>query len=262
MRVLVCIKQVPDTTHVEVDPETGILKREGVASKINPYDLYAIETAVRIAHETEGRTFVLTMGPPQAEEVLREALWMGADDPYLLTDQGFAGSDVLATSYTLSQGIRSIGDIDLIVCGKQTTDGDTAQVGPEIAEFLSIPHATNVSRIISVGKETIRVEIDYPEYSEEAEISLPALIAVEKGINTPRLPSYRRSKFTSSQPITRLTLSDLEDKDPTHYGIHGSPTRVVRIFPPEKNSSRDIWEGTGEELGNRLFEELSRMKMI
>jgi len=260
MKVLVSIKQVPDTTQVEVDEKTGILKRDGVASKINPYDLYAVETGVRIARETSGTSVVLTMGPPQAEEVLREALCMGVDDAYLLTDRRFGGADVLATSYTLSQGIRAAGGIDLIICGKQTTDGDTAQVGPEIAEFLSIPHATNVSRIVSLGEGSIRVEIDYPEYTELAEIVLPALITVEKGINTPRLPSYRLLKSPCSKPVARLSLDDLSDTDPSHYGIDGSPTKVVRIFPPERNASQEIWDG--EDLGKRLFDELVRIKMV
>jgi electron transfer flavoprotein beta subunit len=152
MKVLVCIKQVPDTTQVEVDEKTGILKRDGVASKINPYDLYAVETGVRIARETSGTSVVLTMGPPQAEEVLREALCMGVDDAYLLTDRRFGGADVLATSYTLSQGIRARGRHRPHHL-RQADNGRGHGPGrAEIAEFLSIPHATNVSRIVSLGE--------------------------------------------------------------------------------------------------------------
>ena len=147
MKILVCVKQVPGTNKVEVDPVTGVLKRSGVPSKINPYDLYAIETALSLAERYGGTVDSITMGPPQAKAVILEAVCMGAQGGTVLTDRKFAGADVLATAYTLSQGIRGCGDFDLIVCGKQTTDGDTAQVGAEVAEYLGIP---NVSNVLSV----------------------------------------------------------------------------------------------------------------
>lgn len=148
MNILVCIKQVPGTSKVEVDPVTGVLKRDGIDSKMNPYDLYALETALRIREEKGGTIKVLSMGPPQALSVIKEAYSMGVDDGVLLSDRKFGGADVLATSYTLSQGVRKMGDFDLIICGKQTTDGDTAQVGAEIAEYLGIPHAANIEKNI------------------------------------------------------------------------------------------------------------------
>ncbi|MBM6838681.1 electron transfer flavoprotein subunit beta/FixA family protein, partial [Clostridium saudiense] len=176
MNILVCIKQVPGTTKVEVDPITGVLKRDGVDSKMNPYDLYALETGLKIKENNGGTISVLTMGPPQAEEIIKEAYSMGVDNGVLLSDRKFAGADVLATSYTLSQGVKSIGDFDLIICGKQTTDGDTAQVGPEMAEYLNIPHVANVRKIIEVKKDCIEVEMDMPDTVEIVEIKLPALI--------------------------------------------------------------------------------------
>ena len=147
MEILVCIKQVPGTSKVEVDEKTGVLKRDGVDSKMNPYDLYALETALRLRKKVGGNVSVITMGPPQATEVVKEAYMMGVDRGALISDRKFAGADVLATAYTISQGIRKMGEFDLILCGKQTTDGDTAEVGPEIAEYLKIPHIANVIKI-------------------------------------------------------------------------------------------------------------------
>ena len=147
MEILVCIKQVPGTTQVEIDPKTGTLKRDGVESTMNPFDLYALETALRLKAKHGGTVTVLTMGPPQAEAVIREAFMMGADKGAVLSDRRFGGADVLATAYTLSQGARKAGRFDLVVCGRQTTDGDTAQVGPELAERLSIPHVANVRAV-------------------------------------------------------------------------------------------------------------------
>ena len=182
MEIAVCVKQVPGTTEVEVDPVTGVLKRDGIDTKMNPYDLYAVETAVRLKEETGGVVKVLSMGPPQAAEVIRETYMMGADEGTLISDRRFAGADVLATSYTLAQGIKKIGSPKLIICGKQTTDGDTAQVGPEMAEFLGIPHVANVLSVDEITEEYIVVEMDMPESIEKVKVVLPCLITVEKGI--------------------------------------------------------------------------------
>ncbi|WP_281532816.1 electron transfer flavoprotein subunit beta/FixA family protein, partial [Anaerocolumna aminovalerica] len=155
MNILVCIKQVPETNKVEVDPVTGVLKRNGVSSKMNPYDLYAIETALRIREEKGGTITVVTMGPNQAISIIREAFSMGADKGAIISDRKFGGADVLATSYTISQGIKKLGQFDLILCGKQTTDGDTAQVGPEVAELLQIPSVSNVCKIKEIADNSI-----------------------------------------------------------------------------------------------------------
>mgnify|MGYP005834483219 CR=1 FL=1 len=262
MRTLVCIKQVPGTNKVEVDEKTGVLKRDGVESKMNPYDLYALETALRIKEQTGGSVVVVTMGPPQAQAVIKEAFMMGADEGYLFSDRKFAGADVLATSYTLSQGIKSIGGVDLILCGKQTTDGDTAQVGPAIAEFLEIPHVAWVSNIEYVDAEKIIVEQDMADSVETAELKYPCLITVEKGIVQPRLPSYKRKLETENKPITLLSFHDLEDRDESKYGLNGSPTQVERIFPPEANTKQVVWEGEPEHLSERLFKVLKEEKFI
>ena len=160
MKILVCIKQVPASSKVEVDPVTGVLKRNGVDSKMNPYDLYALETALRIREEKGGSISVVTMGPPQAQKVIQEAFSMGVDEGAILSDRKFGGADVLATSYTIAQGIKKMGQFDLILCGKQTTDGDTAQVGSEVAEWLGIPSVNNVCEIIEVGEEDMVIAMD------------------------------------------------------------------------------------------------------
>ncbi len=192
MNTIVCIKQVPGTSKVEVDEKTGVLKRDGIDTKMNPYDLYALETAFNIKEKKGGSISVISMGPPQAMEVIREAFSMGADNGVLISDRKFAGADVLATSYTISQGIRETGDFDLIICGKQTTDGDTAQVGPEIAEYLGIPHVANVRKILEIENDYITVEMDMPNTVEIVEVKYPCLLTVEKDIFEPRLPSYRK----------------------------------------------------------------------
>lgn len=239
MNTIVCIKQVPGTSKVEVDEKTGVLKRDGIDTKMNPYDLYALETAFNIKEKKGGSISVISMGPPQAMEVIKEAFSMGADNGVLISDRKFAGADVLATSYTISQGIRKTGDFDLIICGKQTTDGDTAQVGPEIAEYLGIPHVANVRKILEVENDYITVEMDMPNTVEIVEVKYPCLLTVEKDIFEPRLPSYRKKIESKNREINVISLSDFEDKDENKYGLNGSPTQVERIFPPESNSSHE-----------------------
>ena len=173
MNIFVCIKQVPATNKVEVDEKTGVLKRAGVLSKLNPYDLYALETALRLRERCGGKISVGTMGPPQAQAVVREAYMMGADEGYVFSDRRLGGADVLATSYTLSQAIRSTGDYDLIICGRQTTDGDTAQVGPAVAEHMGIPHAAWVSAVEPAG-DGIDVCQQLQDVIETVHIPFPA----------------------------------------------------------------------------------------
>ena len=190
MKILVCMKQVPAGTKVDIDPETGAMKRLSGETRTNPYDLFALEAALQLREKVGGSVTVLTMGPPQTEEMMRDAYTMGADDAVILSDRKFAGADVLATSYALSQGITAIGDIDLIICGKQTTDGDTAQVGPAIAEHLGIPHAAWVSEIVDADSESIQVKQDLVSVSQTSKIPYPCLITVDKDMCVPRLPSY------------------------------------------------------------------------
>ncbi len=262
MEILVCVKQVPGTTKVEVDSVTGVLKRDGIETKMNPYDLYALETALRIREAIGGNITVITMGPPEAKAVIKESYMIGVDKGVLITDRRFGGADVLATSYALSQGIRATGKFDLILCGKQTTDGDTAQVGSEIAEYLGIPHIANVLRIVELKVKSAVVEMDMPNTIELAEIQFPCLLTVEKDIYQPRLPSYKRKISTKDKEINVLTLDDMEDKNEKKYGLDGSPTRVERIFPPSVSSDRELWTGTGEELSSEMFLKLRELKFI
>ncbi len=262
MNILVCIKQVPDSNKVEVDPVTGVLKRNGVESKMNPYDLYAIETALRIREEMGGTITVMTMGPGQAAGVIREAFAMGADEGVLISDRKFGGADVLATSYTISQGIKLVGEFDLILCGKQTTDGDTAQVGPEVSECLGIPSVSNVCKIMEVKQDSITVEMDMTHDIEIAKVQFPCLLCVDKDIFMPRLPSFIKKQATKDREIRVISLEQLEDKDEKHYGLNGSPTQVQRIFPPESNAHREQWTGAGAELGGRLYHTLLDLKFV
>ena len=262
MKILVCVKQVPGSSNVEVDPVTGVLKRSGIASKCNPYDLYAIETALTLAERFGGSVESITMGPPQAKEVIRETVCMGAGCGTVLTDRKFAGADVLATAYTLSQGIRKCGDFDLIICGKQTTDGDTAQVGAEVAEYLGIPNVSNVLSVDDLRDNTLYLTTSLDEKVVKLTISLPCLISVDGDINTPRLPSYRIRKTLTDASVTFLTFADFDDQDPDHYGLSGSATQVERIFPPEKTAQKQTLEGDADTQAQALYALLRDKKML
>ena len=262
MKILVCVKQVPGSNNVEVDPVTGVLKRSGIPSKINPYDLYGIETALSLTERFGGTVETLTMGPPQAKAVIQETVCMGARGGTVLTDRKFAGADVLATAYTISQGIRKCGEFDLIVCGKQTTDGDTAQVGAEVAEYLGIP---NVSNVLSVedcadGKLLLTANLDDKIVTLTA--PLPCLISVDGDINTPRLPSYKIRKTLTEDSVKFLTFADFGDQDPDHYGLSGSATQVERIFPPEKIAQKHTIEGDADTQAQALYTLLRDRKML
>ena len=262
MKILVCVKQVPGSNNVEVDPVTGVLKRSGIPSKINPYDLYAIETALTLAERFGGTVETLTMGPPQAKAVIQETVCMGAKSGTVLTDRKFAGADVLATAYTLSQGIRKCGEFDLILCGKQTTDGDTAQVGAEVAEYLDIPNVSNVLSIQDCADGKLRLTASLDERIVEMTVSLPCLISVDGDINTPRLPSYKIRKTLTDDAVRFLTFADFGDQDPDHYGLSGSATQVERIFPPEKVSQKVQIEGDADAQVQALYALLDRKKML
>lgn len=241
MNICVCIKQVPASSNVTIDPVTGTLVRDGNNTKMNPYDLYAIETALKIKEMADDATIkALTMGPPAATSILEEALWMGCDDGYLLTDRKFAGADVVATSFTLSQGIKFMGKYDLIVCGKQTTDGDTAQVGAELAHFLNIPYVCYVDKIIEVKEKSIVVRTNMDKTFETLEISFPCLITVEKNNESPRLPSYKRSVAFKDHAMHIVTFEKFFDQNEANYGLKGSPTQVERMFNPIKDNKKEM----------------------
>ncbi len=246
---------------VEVDPETGVLKREGIANKMNPYDLFALETALRLKEAIGARVTVISMGPQQAASVIREAYWMGVDAGVLLSDRRFGGADVLATSYTLAQGIRTLAVADLILCGKQTTDGDTAQVGPELAQWLKIPNLCNVLEI-QAGERDAEVKIDLNQIIQTVRIKYPCLLTVEKDIFMPRLPSYRLKKATAQWTIKVLSLDDLADRDARHYGLTGSATQVERIFPPQAEGEHEILQGSGRSLAATAAEKLRLHELL
>jgi electron transfer flavoprotein beta subunit len=262
MKIVVCMKQVPATSQVEIDPETGAMKRMSSNTRTNPYDLFALETALQLREQLGGTVTVLTMGPNQAETMMKDAYTMGADDAVILSDRKFAGADVLATSYTLAQGIRVIGGADLILCGRQTTDGDTAQVGPAIAEHLGIPHCAWVSEIVSATEEAIQVRQDLVSVTQVSEMSYPCLITVDKDMCVPRLPSYLLKKQTKDRPVRILTFQDLPDQNLSRYGLVGSPTSVAQMFPPPVGESQIYLQGSAEEKAQALFDTLVSKKII
>lgn len=236
MNIIVCIKQVPDTTDVKINPETNTLVREGIPNIINPFDVYAIEEAIRLKEKFGGKVSVISLGPPQSINALKEAVGMGADEAIQLSDPAFAGSDSWATSYTLALAIKKIGKFDIILCGKQAIDGDTGQVGPGIASQLGITQLTYVFRIIKLDPEarTITVERLLEEGREIVEATLPALLTVVKDINQPRLATLFHIRRASKLLIPKWTAADLPDADPSRLGLKGSPTQVIKIFSPPK----------------------------
>lgn len=259
---MVCVKHVPETRNVEVCPETGVLLRDGVDSIMNPFDLYALESALVLKKQYGGTVSVISMGPPQAQAVIVEAYQMGADAGYLLSDRAFAGADTLATSYTLAKGINKLGDFDLIICGLQTTDGDTAQVGPGIAEVLQIPHESNVCRVLEASPQELTVVSDLGTSLHTKALQLPALITVTKGVGEPRLLSYRLKLQTKDRPVVTWSAADLEAEAEGFFGLSGSPTQVERIFPPEFFQDFETWTGESAELSQKLVAKLKELRFL
>ncbi len=253
MNIIVCIKQVPETTEVRINPETNTLIREGVKSIINPFDMYAIEEGVRFKERFGGKVTVITMGPPQADAALREAISMGADEGILVCDRAFAGSDTWATSYTLAGAIKKLGNFDLILCGKQASDGDTAQVGPGISTHLDIPQVTYVKKIEEVKEKVMRVERMLEEGYEVIETPMPVLLTVVKEINEPRIPSLRGMIRAKQAKITLWTQKEL-NLDPQQIGLCGSPTQVLKIFTPPHRTGGLIFSGEIPEMVTKLVE--------
>jgi electron transfer flavoprotein beta subunit len=261
MNILVCLKQVPGTTKVDIDPQTNTLVRKGIENIVNPFDTYALEEGVRLKERYGGKVTVISMGPPQAEEALREAISCGADEAILIGDGAFAGSDTLATSYTLARTIEKIQDYDLIICGRQTLDGDTAQVGPEIAEMLGIPFVSYVSKVEEIDNGHMQVQRMVEEGHEIIETSLPALITVVKEINVPRLPSLRGLTRAKSAAVSVWDAREL-DVDQDRVGLSGSATRVIKIFFPQRAHSGEMLQGSLEEQVESLFNKLKESKLI
>ena len=255
MNIVVCIKQVPGTTEIKIDPHTNTLVREGVPSIINPFDCYALEEAVRLRERCGGKVTVISMGPPQAEEALRETISLGADETILLSDRAFAGSDTWATAYVLSRAMARIADYDVIICGRQTLDGDTGQVGPGLSEMLGIPFVAYVSGVDEIRDGYIRVQRMVEEGYETIEMALPAVITVVKEINVPRLPSLRGSMKAKTAQIPVWSAEDI-GVDGDKAGIAGSPTRVVKVFFPRRERKSEMLDGSVEEQVEQLVQKL------
>jgi len=256
MNIVVCLKQVPGTTQVKINPETNSLVREGIENIINPFDTYALEEGVRLREKYGGKVSVMTMGPSQAEAALREAISLGADEVILLSDRAFAVADTWATAYTLSAAMKKLDTYDLIICGRQTIDGDTGQVGPELAEMLEIPFVAYVSNIEEMDDKLLRVRRMVEEGHEIIETALPAVITVAKEINVPRLPSLRGIMKSKSAAITTWTIDDL-DVSEDMVGLAGSSTQVIKVFFPQRVSQAEILEGN---LENKVATLIDRLK--
>lgn len=264
MNIIVCLKQVPDTNEVRINQETGTLIRDGVPSIINPDDKNALEAALQIKDENGGKVTVISMGPPQAKESLREALAMGADEAILISDRAFGGSDTWATATIIAAAIEKTKNYDIVLCGRQAIDGDTAQVGPEIAEFLGVPQIT-YAKEIKLDKEKVTVTrfTETGDYIIEAK--LPVLLTAIKELNTPRYPSVKgifKYYAPESDEITVWSFNDLE-VDPTQIGLKGSPTNVFKSFVPTKSKTAEIIDGiSGKEKAAILVNKLADLKLI
>ena len=240
MKIAVCMKQVPRTTEGNMDKKTGVLIRAGLEAVVNVYDLAALEAALQIRKQSGGEIHVYTMGPAKAEEAIRTAFAMGADEGFLITDSAFAGADVLATSYTLMQAIQKEGGYDLILCGKQTTDGDTAQVSGALAKWMALVHLNWVTEIRTDGSSDLKVTYLMEGRDIEARTKLPCLLSVEKDSFIPRMPSLKLKISGRKKEIHHLALADFADQDTSHYGLNGSATRVKRIFPPARTKRQEL----------------------
>jgi electron transfer flavoprotein beta subunit len=255
LKIVVCIKQVPETQEVRLDPVTHTLKREGIAAIINPFDLYALEEGLRVKEAQGGQVTVLTMGPPQAEAALREAMGYGADAAVLLSDKVFAGADTWATALTLARAIDKLGGADLIFTGKQAIDGDTAQVGPMLAAVLDLPYAAWARKLTFAENGRLTVERVLDHGYDAVEVSLPALITVVKEINEPRVPSFKAKLRAKKEPVPVWGSVDL-GLAPEEVGLAGSFTQVVKVFPPPPRGRSETWEGNSSELAARLWQRL------
>ncbi len=262
MKIIVSIKQVPDTTEVKINPETGTLIRDGVPSIINPFDENAIEAALQLVEQHGGEVIVISMGPPQAEQALREALAMGADRAILISDRCFAGADTLATSYVLSQAVRRIGDFDLIFCGKQAFDGDTGQVGPGLAEHLGIPQITYAIGIEELTDKHIQIKRLLSDGFESVRAPLPCLITAVKQLNEPRMPGLKarmKAKKAEVEAWNCECLGASQDR----CGLDGSPTSVWKVFSPTRHVEGEMIEGeTTEQKIDTLIDKLREAKVL
>mgnify|MGYP005839894635 FL=1 len=261
MRIIVTIKQVPDTNEVRLDPRTGTLIREGVPSIINPEDKNALEAALTLREQRGGEVVVISMGPPQADDALREALAMGADRAILLTDRAFAGADTWATATTLGMAIQRLGNYDLIIAGRQAIDGDTAQVGPQLAEYLNIPQITYV-RDFQVDDSRVRAQRTLEDGYEVLETALPALLTLTKDANKPRYPSAPGIISAYRERTVEHWGAAEIDADPEKVGLKGSPTQVKRSFSPPPKEPGEIIKAPPGEAARQLVSRLKQKNLL
>ncbi|UCF79764.1 MAG: electron transfer flavoprotein subunit beta/FixA family protein [Candidatus Eiseniibacteriota bacterium] len=261
MRIIVPVKQVPNTTDVRIDPKTGTLIREGVESIVNPEDLNAVEEGLKLREAHGGEVIVVSMGPPQAEEALREVLAMGVDEAYLLTDKALAGADTLATAYSLSRAIRSIGEFDVVICGRQAIDGDTAQVGPQLAEFLKLPQITYVSKV-DIEDGNVLAERLLEDGTEVVRAKLPALLTVTKEVNRPRYPTMGGIRAAHREKEIHSWGAEDFKAEPWRIGLDGSPTWVKKTFSPPPKAPGQALKGTPKEMGQELVRRLTEKNLI
>jgi electron transfer flavoprotein beta subunit len=263
MDIIVLIKQVPDTTEVKLDPKTGNLIREGIDSIINPDDKHALEAAIQLKETSGGKVTAVTMGPPQAIDAISEALGMGVDKGILLSDRAFAGADTWATSSTLGKAIEKIGQYDLILCGRQAIDGDTAQIGPQLAEYLGIPHVSYVCAIDETRKKGIVVKRRLEDGYEQIQCTLPALMTVIDELNTPRYPMVGDliAACQEKAPITLWNAADIgvQTRD---VGLEGSLTHVIKTFSPKFKREGEILEGDAKAAVSTLMGKLKENRLI
>lgn len=262
MNIVVCLKQVPDTSEVKLNPETNTLIRDGVQNIMNPFDRQALETALILKDASGAKVTVVSMGPPQAEEILKEAISMGADEGILVSDRALAGSDTLATSFALAGVVKSLGDVDLVLCGKQAVDGDTAQVGPEMAEHLGMPQVTGALKVTMDG-EKVLVERENESTSQTLAVELPALVTVTRAEKEPRFASIKGKMKARKAVIPVKTAAEL-GIDTTMIGLSGSPTKVRKVFTPPvpQVESEIITEEDADKAVDMLLEKLVQANII
>ncbi len=262
MNIVVCIKQVPDAESVKWDHKTGTLIRDGVKSVINPFDYHAIEAALSLKDALGGKVTAITMGPPQAQDAIREAMSMGVDEGVVVSDRAFAGADTLATTYTLAQAIKKLGDVGAVFCGKQAIDGDTAQVGPGLAVRLSIPCVTYVSDIeILDGGKALRLKRMCENGYDIVEASFPILITVLSSLNIPRVPSLKGKMRAKKAEIPMWNASDI-GAAPEKVGLAGSPTKVHSTYIPTFEAQKEFLHGSPEEQAQALVDKLKEAGII
>ena len=264
LNIVVCVKQVTNPDYfsdITLDPETGRIEREKVPSVFNPMDENALEEALRLREKFSGKVTAISMGPPQAKEVLDWALTLGADEAVLLCDRAFAGGDTLATAYVLAEAVEKIGQVDIILCGNEAADGSTQQVGPQIAELLGLPHITYVNELTFTGEKTAVAKRAIEYGYLKIEVNLPVLFSVLRDINEPRTATAEGIITLGDKVFKTWTAEDI-GLDAESIGLEGSPTRVAGVFEQKLERQREVLQGTTEDIVNDAVERLRREDLV